>query len=95
MIKRTRFTALSVNHQDLMEVQIQGYCCLCQHKVPTVIHCLTDLSQWYYFKDEVKSSKLKISWYKSISEKELSLESHHSFLHPVVLDILTEQVFFP
>ena len=39
-----------VEHHHLMEVLIQGYYCLYQHKVPTFIHCLTDLSQWYYLK---------------------------------------------
>ncbi len=62
-----------VERHHLMEVLIQGYYCLYQHKVPTIIHCLTDLSQWYYFK--VKPCKLKIAWYNSISEKELNLHT--------------------
>ena len=55
-----------VNDHFMMEVLIQAYYCLYQYKVPTFIHCLTDLHQWYYFKvDKVKPSKLKIVWYKS------------------------------
>ena len=37
------------NHQ-IMEVPIQAYYLLYQHKVLTLIHCLTDLHQWYYLK---------------------------------------------
>lgn len=33
-----------------MEVLLQGYYCLNQHKVDTVIQCLTDLDKWYYFR---------------------------------------------
>ena len=77
-----------VNRHFMMEVLIQAYYCLYQYKVPTFIHCLTDLHQWYYLKvDKVKPSKLKIVWYKSINEKELSLDTHLSFLHFVLVDI--------
>ena len=42
----------------------------------------------YYFKvDKVKPSKLKIVWYKSINEKEVSLDTNLSVLHSVVVDI--------
>ena len=40
---------------------IQGYYCLYQHQAHTLVHCLTNLSQWYYFKvDQATFSKLKI-----------------------------------
>ena len=59
----------SVERHHLMELLIQGYYCLHQHTVPTLIHCLTDLSQWYYFKlDKATPCKLKVAWYRSIHE---------------------------
>ena len=36
-----------VERHHIMEVLIQAYYCLYQHEVPTFIHCLTDLHQWY------------------------------------------------
>ena len=78
-----------VYYHDLMEVLLQAYYCLHQHKVCTIIHCLTDMSQWYYFRvDEVSVAKLKVTWYKSISEHVPSVQSHVSFLHPVLENIL-------
>ena len=43
----------SVERHHIMEVLIQAYYCLYQHQVPTFIHCLTDLDQWYYFKVDI------------------------------------------
>lgn len=39
-----------VNNHSLMEVLIQGFYCLDQYRVSTVIQCLTDLQQWYFLK---------------------------------------------
>jgi hypothetical protein len=69
-----------VESHHIMEVLIKAYYCLYQHKVPTFIHCLTDLHDWYYLKvEKVNHSKLKIVWYKSIEEKVLSLDTHINF----------------
>ena len=80
-----RSQSVDVNH--LMEVAIQGYYCLHQHKVCTVVQCLTDLYQWYYFK-AVKTtySKLHTEWYGSIYKTQ-DLEGHIKFLLPVVNDL--------
>ena len=82
-----------VKRNDLMEVVLQGFYGLYQHNVPTLLHCLTDLSQWYYFKlDKEKPSKMKIAWFRSIQEEELNLQTHCSFLEPVFTnDILPRQ----
>ena len=34
-----------VDHHSLMETLIQGYYCLYQHQVHSIIHCLTDMFQ--------------------------------------------------
>ena len=75
-----------VSHHHLMEVLLQAYYCLYQHKVPTYIHCLTDLSQWYYFQVEaISNSRLKILWYHSIKDdNKISLDLHFSFLCPLI-----------
>lgn len=78
-----------VYHQSLMEVLIQTFYWLKQHKVSTIIQCLTDLHQWYYFKvEKVGSTKLKYTWYKSFHEPMLSLKVHIDFLYPVIKDML-------
>ena len=77
-----------VNHHDLMEMAIQGYYCLRQYKIQTILQCLTDLCQFYYFKvDLVNPGKVKYTWYKSIYEDNLNIESHLNFLQPIVMDI--------
>ena len=38
----------AIDLRSLMETLIQGYYCIYQHKVCSIIHCLTDLFQWYY-----------------------------------------------
>lgn len=78
-----------VDQHSLMETLIQGYYCLHQYKVHSVVHCLTDMFQWYYFKlERVRSSKLKVAWYHCISERNLNLPTHVDFLQPIVTDVL-------
>ena len=78
-----------IERKALIEVLLQGFYCLYQHNVTTVIHCLTDLSQWYYFKlEKEKPSNMKIVWFQSIHEEELNLHTHFSFLEPVVTNEL-------
>ena len=71
-----------VNHHDLMEALIQAFYCLHQYHVSTVLLCLTDMSQWYYFRADLVQEKLKITWYKAINEAMASVESHKEFLYP-------------
>lgn len=62
---------------SLIETLIQGYYCLYQHELCSVVHCLTDMCQWYYFKlEKVRPSKLKVKWYHGIFENELNLQTH-------------------
>ena len=73
----------AVNEDHLMEVLLQGYYCLRQYKLPTIIHCLTDLYQWYYFKLVLDGDKIECKWYREfISEAPqlADMESHVSFL---------------
>ena len=84
---RTQF----VHRNDLLEVLLQGYYCLFQHNRPTVLHCLTDLSQWFYFKlEKVKPGKMQIAWYKAFSEQQLSFDAQLTFLKPVLCDLLQQ-----
>ena len=56
-----------VNHYDLMEVLLQASYCLRFYDVPQIIHCLTDLSRWHYFKVKRSTSdKLNIEWWHLI-----------------------------
>ena len=71
-----------VNHHDLMEALIQAFYCLHQYHVSTVLLCLTDMKQWYYFRADLVQAKLKITWYKAINEAMASVESHKEFLYP-------------
>ena len=84
---RTHF----VDHHDLMEMVIQGYYCLHQYETRTILQCLTDLYQFYYFKvDLVNGGKLKFTWYKSICEDNLNAESHLNFLQPIIKDMFNK-----
>ena len=80
---------LSVNPDDLMEMFIQGYYCLCQYKLETIIHCLTDLQQWYYFQLRKESARMRCMWYNvfhSETPEEVQVASHVHFL-----DLCTSQ----
>ena len=55
-----------VNDYDLMETLLQASYCL-RFYVSQMIHCLTDLSTWHYFKVRSTSSgKLNIEWWHLI-----------------------------
>ena len=75
---------LSVDPDHLMEVLLQGYHCLCQYNLKSVIHCLTDLYQWYYFLLCREGSKVRCKWYTSFywdSPDEVDISAHVQFLH--------------
>ena len=82
-----------VDPHALLEVLLQGFYCLQQYKLRTVLHCLTDLSHWFYFKLEhvEHAAKMKIAWYRSLAQTQLQLEEHVCFLQPVVSDLLTQR----
>ena len=84
---RTNF----VDHHHLVEMVIQGYYCLHQYKTRTIIQCLTDLFQFYYFKvDVANQGKVKFTWYKRICENSLNVESHLNFLLPTIKDMVNK-----
>ena len=77
----TRLMAVHPDH--LMELFLQGYYCLCQYKLETVIHCLTDLQQWYYFKLKREHTKLRCMWYNEFHSEtpdEVAVTAHVHFL---------------
>ena len=58
--------------QDLMEVLIQGYYSLYQHGVSSIVHCLTDLEQFDYFKmEKAGTRKMRRSWNFFLSEQDI------------------------
>ena len=71
-----------VNHHDLLEALIQAFYCLHQDHVSTVLLCLPDMRQWYYFRADLVQVKLKITGYKAINEAMASVESHKECLYP-------------
>ena len=74
----TRF--MSVNPSHLMEVLIQGYYCLHQYELKSIIHCLTDLEQWYYFHFTLEGDrKVMCTWYNEFNS-ESKVASHVHFL---------------
>ena len=73
----------TVNPDDLLELVIQGYYCLRQYNLRTLLHCLTDLQQWYYFKLTYEHSQVKCMWFKdfhSESPDDIDIASHVNFL---------------
>ena len=74
---------MAVDPNDLMEVVLQGYYCLCQYKLETVLHCLTDLQQWYYFQLKREDNKVRCLWYTefhSETPEKVAVSSHVHFL---------------
>ena len=72
--------------QELMEILIQGYYSLYQHGVSSVIHCLTDLEQFYYFKmEKAGRSKMTIAWNFILSKHDIN--SHLKFLYPILKEV--------
>ena len=53
---------------DFMEMLVQGYYCLKFHKVPTCLHCLTDLRVWHIYKLCMTGADiLEIKWFKTFA----------------------------
>ena len=75
-----------VNDCDLMEALLQASYCLRFYNVSQMIHCLTDLSTWHYFKVKrsISSDKLmNIEWWHLID---------HTF--PLNMEIVTKHAGF-
>ena len=75
-----------VDVSAMIEMLLQAHYCMRHHKIELVLHCLTDLKSWYYFKLQFNkvTSKLAIIWWCKIEHKgELSgneVENHAKFL---------------
>ena len=83
-----------VVHQDyfridisaVIEVLLQAHYCMRYHKFDTVLHCLTDLRTWYYYKIRFNkgTSNLTLKWWFKIEQEgvvsENQLEEHAKFL---------------
>ena len=72
-----------VNNCDLVEALLRAYYCLRFYKVSQMIHCLTDLLTWHYFKVNTSADKLNIEWWHRID---------HSF--PLNVEMVTEHAGF-
>lgn len=74
----------SIEIHDLMEVLLQGYYCLRYYKRSTILQCLTDLDQWWYFKVTlVGQDKLTYMWYNHESTA-----NHINFLAKTIPEII-------
>ena len=62
----------------LMEVFLQAYYCIRYYKIQVVLHCLTDLKTWHYFKIALnkKTSRLNIAWSHRIEQEDQLSEDH-------------------
>ena len=70
---------MSVNPDHLMEVLLQGYYCLHQYEPKSIIHCLTDLEQWYYFHFTLEGDRtVMCTWYNECNS-ESKVASHVHF----------------
>ena len=83
------------NVDHLMEVLIQSFYCMTYHKVDSILHCLTDLTVWHYFKFKKNDQHLEIEWFRTIidewstdprsKEAGPNFDVHLDFIVPVVL----------
>lgn len=74
-----------VNDCDLMEALLQASYCLRFYNVSQMIHCLTDLSTWHYFKVKRSTSSdklMNIEWWHLIDNTfPLNMENFHPQKH--------------
>ena len=73
-----------LNEKDLVEALLQASYCLRYYKISQMIHCLTDLRRWHYFKVKTSSDNMmNIEWWHLID---------HTF--PLSVDIFTKHAGF-
>jgi hypothetical protein len=58
----------AVNQGNIMEVLIQVFYCLSQRNVHSIVHCLTDLTAWHYFKFLRRDKCQGIEWSHTIAD---------------------------
>ena len=73
-----------VNTRDLLEALIQGFYCVHFRKVKSIVQCLTDMHTWHFMKLNKQSNHINIEWYKSIKEDTPNVQTHVSFIGPIV-----------
>ena len=56
-----------VDPDNLMELVLQGYYCLREYSVTTILHCLTDVQTWWYFLLRLDKNVVVCDWYKSFT----------------------------
>ena len=84
---------LFAHHDYLMEVLIQAFYCMTYHKVDSILHCLTDLTAWHYFKFKKNYQHLEVEWFHTIFDSTgprpkvavPNFDVHLDFIVPVVL----------
>lgn len=70
----------------LIEMLLQAHYCMRTHNLDTVLHCLTDLKSWYYYKIGFNkgTSNLSLKWWFKIEQEDVvsenQLEEHAKFL---------------
>ena len=82
---------LIVNPDHLMELFLQGCYCLWQYKLQSIVHCLTDLNSWHYFKlKKERGGKVGSQWCHSIP-KNIDIDSHVARLKLFISNTTTPQ----
>ena len=84
-----------VDVEAIIEMLLQTHYCMRYYKLKVVLHCLTDLKTWHYFKisQDERTTKLKIIWWHKIDfDDELTeqqLVDRTKFIISVVPDVLS------
>ena len=81
---------LIVNPDHLMELFLQGCYCLWQYELESIVHCLTDLDSWHYFKLKKEDGKVGCQWCHSIPTN-IDIESHVARLQLFISNTTTPQ----
>ena len=77
----------AVAERAILEALIQSLYCFHYHNVTSILHCLTDLKMWHYFKlKENGAAHPVIEWYNTIGT--INIETHLNFVQAVVADLL-------
>lgn len=85
---------LSVDPKDLMEVMIQAFYTMSVRNINHLLHCLTDMTVWHYFKMERSQKHIQVIWHHTILDNWQSMQAmpdiktHILFLLPVVKEQL-------
>ena len=83
---------MRVDSIALLEMLLQAHYCMRFYNTTVVLHCLTDLRTWFYFKTTLNSGgKLNVRWwhqFESAAETEEELVEHSKFIVSEVSCIL-------